>query len=507
MLVHPELIERLATVDKPTQKLLKNVIQYEPVQQMLMSFLADTSRSFEDWIWDPKTREVLARLERMAQSPGQDIVREDPTLQATYEDALVNGIDNMDAQSIYEAANVANEAGKTHFGQKRFEAALTAFRKAADLLKPQLDAHADTLAQLFVTCCTNAAICGIKVEQWPVVREYAQYALVHDPQHGKAWYCLAKLFLKEQRYDEAKDAVENSLEINPTDPLCKKVLQDIEVVRERSEARLAKENEKLREEAESARKKEAERLAKLQPKEDKLKPRFVPLPQPTSSANPSSLLNSYFMKSRETFAPEYAQLNDLEDGEPPLFQCTITNITTNTMLARSQAANKKKAQTIASEVAIMKLWSDRYATNNLHKEDQEYLDQHPEVLAKFQSMDFDAAHTEPLDMTTKLSTYKCAIFLRHQDKGMMPSMYLNELHAQGKLHFGYEVEDLSDIPNNIQLFRVSALLNGRIVATHEHPSKKTAKQVVAKEALEIAIRESREMFPDQTEHDEPAETK
>ncbi|RHY77640.1 hypothetical protein DYB34_013463, partial [Aphanomyces astaci] len=46
---------------------------------------------------------------------------------------------------------------------------------------------------------------------------------------------------------------------------------------------------------------------------------------------------------------------------------------------------------------------------------------------------------------------------------------------------------------------VSAVLNGRVVATHECPSKKTAKQQVAKVALDVALRESRAMFPDQVE--------
>jgi dsRNA-specific ribonuclease len=44
-------------------------------------------------------------------------------------------------------------------------------------------------------------------------------------------------------------------------------------------------------------------------------------------------------------------------------------------------------------------------------------------------------------------------------------------------------------------FQVSAILNGKAVATTCHPSKKKAKQIVAETALKIAIEESQAMFP------------
>ncbi|KAF0695746.1 Aste57867_13457 [Aphanomyces stellatus] len=501
-MVDPQLIEALQRVEKPTQKLLKNVIHIEPVQQMLMTFLADNSRSFEDWIWDPKTREVLGRLEAMAQTAGPQLVQSDPTLKTNYEDALLNHIDNMDIGSIVAAAETAKTAGTTHFKQKRFEAALNAFRKAVDLLKSHLESDEnDEVRSLFVKCCTNAAICGLKLQMWPTVREFAQAAVARNQDDGKAWYCLAKLFVWEERYDEARDAAENALRVNPTDAQCHHVLAAVEQVQREKEARAAAEQAELQREANRLRQEEEERVAKMPPPVDRNKPRFVALPPPTRAGTPSSLLHMYFQQSKELMTIEYAQLHDPSEGEPPLFECIITNESTQTRLATSRAPNKKKAQAIASEVAILKLWFDRVHADTLHADDAAYVDAHPEIKAQLDAMDFGAVHTDLLDLNVKRATYTGAIFPRDHEAALMPAMYLNQLDAQGKLHMDFDVQDLSDIPNNIQLYRVSAVLNGRVVATDENPSKKAAKHVVAQVALETAIRESRAMFPNETEED------
>ncbi|RHZ21386.1 hypothetical protein DYB37_003096 [Aphanomyces astaci] len=503
MVMHVQLAEALAKVDKPTQKLLKHVIHYEPVQQMLCTFLADTSRSFEDWIWDPKTRDVLSRLQSRVEFAGPQAVKSDPTLQANYEDALVNGIDHMDVESFFAAADAAKQAGKLHFAQKRFDAALNAFRKAADLLKPQLEPceSPSILTPLFVTSCTNASICAIRLQRWPTVREYAQLALAQSPSDGKAWYCLAKVFLWEHRYDEAKDAAEKAALANPSDKLCRKVLHDIDVLQARRDDQTAKDVEQLRHEAERLRLEEETRRRGLPAEDAAYKPRFVWLPHPTSPKSPTSNLHTYMQRSKEHITIEFGQLHDPENGEPPLFECVVTNHSSKTRLATARAPSKKAAQAIASEVAILKLWFDRHAANNLHADDQSYLAQHPEALEAALAVDYSIVHTELRSQLkpTAPSTYTCAIFLNDLDKGMAPAMYLNQLHSQGKLHIDYDIADLSDLRNNIQLFRVSAVLNGRVVATHECPSKKTAKQQVAKVALDVALRESRAMFPDQVE--------
>ncbi|ETW01013.1 hypothetical protein H310_06649 [Aphanomyces invadans] len=496
MVMHAQLVEALTKVDKRTQNLLKRVIHYEPVQKMLEAFLNDTSRSFEDWIWDSKTREVLSRLQDRADMFGPHAATKDHTLQTSFSDALQNGLNRMDDESIVGVATTAKQTGKELFAHKRFEQTLKAFRNAAEVLKPHLARSPTAFSSLFVTSCTNAAICGIKLQAWPTVQEYAQLALAQSPTDGKAWYCLSKVLLWEHRYDEAKQAAEKALDANPNDAMCHKVLQDIEVLQRRVEARVAKETELLRQKADLVRE-NAEAARALE--EAKYKPRFVALPAPTSPKTPASRLNMYFQRSKEQVSIDFTSLFDVENGEPPLYECVVTNLSTKTRLATAQAPNKKAAQAIATDVAILKMWYDRHTTGTLHAEDAAYLAAHPDDLETILGLDYSMVHTKlrqqpeaPVQMT-----YTSAIFLR--DQNASPSMYLNQLHSQGKLHIHFDITDLSDIPNNIQLFRVSAILNGRVVATHECPSKKTAKQVVSKTALDVAIRESQAMFPDQTE--------
>ncbi|OQS03136.1 hypothetical protein THRCLA_04566 [Thraustotheca clavata] len=488
----PELLEALHGLDKPSQKLLKNVVHLPPIQDLLTTFLHDPTRSFEEWIWDPKTREILSRMEAMVDEPKE----ERPTaahsqLNQYFHDALVQGKVEDDLDGLLEAAEYEKEAAKEMFAKKQTAMAMNSYKKIADTLKPHLPQRKDFL-ETYIACCANTAICALKEKRWPIVREYAQVTLVYKKDHAKALYCLAKLYVHEERFNDALDAVQRALEVNPMDQALitlqstiPKIAEKVSEKTQQKQALLKKKHEEMMIIAKAN--EEKAREEKEKPAEIK----FIALPQPQTSLGAMSALNVYFQKSKQVLGCEFVII---ENGPPPKFQCTLTNVTEdNLLLGRGTAGNKQMAKDAAAQAAIVKLWQDRVNQNHLLPEDKVCLEKHPYIVKSW-----TAPEAETTSMTSKpAQTYSCAIFPSRNDKMQMANMLLNQYTAQGKLHFDYNVVDHSQ-PTQSD-FEVSGILNGRSVATSRGPSKKLAKQQVAQAALAIAYRESREMYPDQTD--------
>jgi tetratricopeptide (TPR) repeat protein len=215
----------------------------------MMTFLNDDSKSFEDWIWDPKTREMLQRLEAMTEVSNAPVMtkKNDSALTHYFNDALISGKD--DIPTMFIAAKAEKQYGKDLFSQKQFQGALTSFKKVADVLKPHIEGRND-FVDLYTKCCTNVAICAIKLRLWPVAREYVQFSLAHDKEDAKAWYCMSKLYLNEFRYQEATEAVHKALDIIGDDVLCHKLLAEIPVQEAKEKMKLELEQERFKQENE-----------------------------------------------------------------------------------------------------------------------------------------------------------------------------------------------------------------------------------------------------------------
>ncbi|OQR96975.1 Monovalent Cation:Proton Antiporter-1 (CPA1) Family [Achlya hypogyna] len=490
----PELVAALQGLDKPSQKLLRNVVHLQPVQNLLLTFLQDSSRSFEDWIWDPKTREVLGRMEAMVDPASVAPTTAHSALNRYFHDALAHQRDARDLDGLLEAAEAEKARAKEWFVKKQFNAAMMSYKKIADALKPHLFERED-FTDSYVACCSNVAICAVKERRWPLVRDYAHATLAVKKDYAKAWYCLAKLYVHEQCFNDALDAVQQAISLNPTDPALLKLQAEIPVIAAKIAAEIEAEQVIFKERHAQLQEAAAAEAARLEA--ERSKPpviKLVALPQPHATLPAVSALNVYFQRSKQVLGVESQKITD---GPPPRFQCTLTNVTQgDEVLGQGEGNSKQEAKEAAAQAASLRMWQDRAKADAFHEDDRVFLAANPHIL---HTWSLSPPGEAPPDVA---KTYTCAIFPSRNDKMQMPNMLLNQYTTQGKMHFEYKIEDFSK--PEASDFQVSGVLNGRCVATARDVSKKRAKLAVAKESLEIAFRESREMFPDQRdplEHD------
>ncbi|KDO33484.1 hypothetical protein SPRG_02292 [Saprolegnia parasitica CBS 223.65] len=481
------LVTALRGLDKPTQKLLRNVVHLQPVQELLLTFLRDTSRSFEDWIWDPKTREVLGRVEASAEPPAAAPTAAHSKFNQFFADALLEQRESIDMNELLEAAEAEKTLAKERFARKEFANAMSKYKTIADKVKPHI-AMSDGLCDLYVACCANVAVCAVKVQHWHLVRDYAHAALAVTKDHAKAWYCLAKFHVHEKCFNDALDALQHAITLNPNDRALLQLQAEIPAIEAKVRSQLEADQALLRKRAEAdllakeeAAKRDAERVASVT--------RFVALPQPHATLGAISRLNEFVQRSRVTLGIESIKITE---GPPQRFQCTMKNLTQNEdVLGVGEGLSKQEAKENAAKAAVLQMWQHRASTGTLHDDDKAFLATHPHILHTW-SLDppLDGGATPVVE-----KTYTCAIYPTPNDAMQAPNMLLNQYTAQGKMHFEYTVEDLSK--RDASDFVVSGVLNGRCVATARGPSKKRAKLEVAEQALAIAYRESREAFPDQ----------
>lgn len=304
----------LLSSDKQTQEFLGPLLPLKAVQQVLLTFLQDPSRSFEDWIWDPSVRQLLNQLREQnpqAHHHGQDVDR-------WFELAAQDQWAFKQAQSaevspgrLLEDADKAQEDGKAKFKRRDFYAAKNAFKKSLESFTTYVEDEyygeavdvkdwEEPLQERFVTLCNNLAICGIKMNDLSITNEYAQKALAVNSTSSKALYAMAKLHLMQHMYEEAYAVIDRALHHEPGNQLLVKFRNEIDEARE-------KEAEKQAEMAAIAKEKIAEMELQKQEQEKQQKEwkekrvtatDFVPLPTLEDDAMAGSRLNTYFMRTK-----------------------------------------------------------------------------------------------------------------------------------------------------------------------------------------------------------------
>ncbi|TYZ68811.1 hypothetical protein PybrP1_011658 [[Pythium] brassicae (nom. inval.)] len=508
----------LLATDAPTRAFLSPLLPLRAVQQVLLSFVRDRSRRFEDWVWDPRVRQLLDRLraqEPTAHHHAQDVDR--------WFDRATQDQRAFEKTHFLAAADAAQRDGKAKFQSRDYYAAANAFRKSLASLAAhatqqqhgggdgELAAAATAthtwepeLQERYVTLCNNVAVCGLKMSDLSLIREFAQKALAVNAASSKALYATAKLRLLEHRHDDALAAVERALAHEPANQLLVKFHDEIERARanEAKEQALIAALAKVKlEEAEAARQQEAARQ-KAWDETRVTAADFVPLPELHDEARAAVNINTYFMRVKQKLQVEIAQLHDPECSELPLFECTMTNGATGAVLAAGvRGSSKKLVKNEAAKVAIKRLWALKTEAGTLLEEDRAYLAQHEQAQRDGVPV-AESAHTHSRVAPTATATATAlegetdlplsssgapSVKISAYERSLDTVMLLNQLHQQKRLHVLFELEDVQPDSKGTPEFRCVVQINGEPLGDSAAPNKKKARADAAKQAFAAAL--------------------
>ncbi|KAF4318286.1 hypothetical protein BBO99_00006405 [Phytophthora kernoviae] len=388
--------------DKETQTFLQPLLPLRGVQELLLTFVRDTSRRFEDWVWDPRVRQTLLHMrdaEPQAHTQGSNV--DQWYTRAANERLAAMTLENPNYETsteYLEEADAAQQDGKIKFQKKNFYAACNAFQKSIEaVLKHQQSEYYGKiipaaewddldLRDRYVTLCNNVAICGIKLKDLSLINEYATKALTVEESSNKALYAMAKLRLLEHRYTEAYEVVDRALEFYPENKQflhfreeinlakSKEAKQQAELAAIRAEQVRAAVTAAVKDTTGESTMTAEERELKLR-KEILKKAESIPLPTREDDTFAAARLNVYFVRIKQRMLVDIRPIYNNEMGEDPLFECTVMNGTTDDILAAGvRAGSKKHVKNAACKVAIEKLWQDKQATGKLLAEDLAYLE-------------------------------------------------------------------------------------------------------------------------------------
>lgn len=535
-----QLRTALLSTDKQTQAFVGPLLPLRAVQQVLLSFLRDRTRSFEDWVWDPSVRQLLNQLREQnpqAHHHAQDVDRwfeqaaqDQWTYQQTQHAPTAS-------EQLLHAADDAQDDGKRKFKQRDFYAAKNAFEKSLASLTAYIESESydsdasnwdPPMQARYVTLCNNIAICGIKMKALSVIREYSRKALAVDATSSKALYATAKLHLMEHLYEDAYAAVNRALQTDPNNQLLVKFRAEIDNAQAQealehadlarvAEQKLAADRCKQQEHAERQQARDAARVTASD---------FVPLPVFDDDRHATAHLNTYFQRIKhevrrhvecvlarsvwynshdvvcvEQLRTEIKQLHDPDNSEPPLFACTMTDATTGAVLAADvQAPSKKGAKNDASKRAIQALWAMKTDAGTLLEEDVAYMAKAQATLAPPAERATDSEHestnaltkdaaTEPEqeDDAASASRAQLPVRLFSNERCLDTVMLLNQLHQQKRLHVDFAVEDLLPDAKDRNEFRCTVRINGAPLGVATAPAKKKARVEAARLAFAAAL--------------------
>ncbi|KAG6617559.1 uncharacterized protein IUM83_02552 [Phytophthora cinnamomi] len=508
-----ELRDVLGASDRQTQRFLQPLLPLRGVQELLLSFVRDASRSFEDWVWDPQVRQTLLRMrdaEPHAHAQGELLDQWYARAAEEKMDALaLQNRDDDTPPELLQEADAAQSDGKHKFKEKSFYAARNAFQRSIEaLLKHQQSEYYGStvspadwddldLQERYVTLCNNVAICGIKMKDLSLINEYAGKALAVDEASSKALYAMAKLRLLEHRYTEAQEVLDTALKFHPGKSQYLNLRNEIEAV-ERKQALKQAEISEIRAKqlqaaiAGGAKKSSAPLEMTTEEREEQFKQETqqrvdsTPLPTREDDMFAAARLNVYFMKIKQRMMVDIQPRYNADKGEEPLFECTIVNGATGEVLATGvQAVSKKIVKNEACKIVIEKLWQDKQAAGKLVPEDLTYLERFERAKASGQPLTSEPA-VQAAPQKIPQSSPQLPTRLSWLERQLQPLPLLNQLTQRGVLQARFDIEDVS--PNKeVTEFKCTGFLNGEQIAVATAISKKKARVEVAEQVLAAAF--------------------
>lgn len=306
----------LQRTDKETQAFLQPLLPMSAVQNVLLSFTRDDSRSFEDWVWDSAVQQRLKLLrEQAVSSPankqGYDI---DYWFDKASRDQQKAEFQQVFAPepSLLDVMDAAQEDGKRKFKRNDFYAARNAFQKSLDALKrfqreergspvDEIYQWPADLQERYVMLCCNLAVCGIKEDNVSVIKEHANMALAVDMTNRKALHALAKAHLMEEQFQAAYRVIETALESHPDERTFLTVRASVQAAERKLEQRqvdLALAKQKREKELEDKMLEDAKEQQKRKEQRELRDKERAKTPLPTREADQmaAARLHVYFMR-------------------------------------------------------------------------------------------------------------------------------------------------------------------------------------------------------------------
>uniref|UniRef100_A0AAV1UEE3 DRBM domain-containing protein n=1 Tax=Peronospora matthiolae TaxID=2874970 RepID=A0AAV1UEE3_9STRA len=527
MVMMARLRAALSASDKQTQQFLQPLLSLRGVQDLLLTFVQDASRSFEDWVWDPPVRQTLLQLQQQheQQGPHDEAVSNPHELDRVYARALHERLaeatladhENETPRAFLEAATAAQDEGKQKFHARFYYAARNAFLKSLDAVEkhqvseyyghsvPPSKWDDDEIQAWYVQLCTNVAICSIKLKDLALIQEYATKALSVDETSTKALYALAKGQLMEHRHDEAEKVIEKALGVYPDKAQFLNLRKDVAAARRKwdlNQAEVATLGASQL--AAAAAVGDTIHLTALTPEEQELQYEKERQVRVDATRLPSreegmqlaaSRLHVYFMKMKQQMAVEIRPLHNADAGEEPLFECTIANGETGEVLASDvQGPSKKSVKNEASKIALHKLWHDKQEAGKLLPEELAELERFESVKAGSQMlMNEPAVPTEAKQPCGKAGSGndppQVPIRITCLERQLQPLQLLNQLTQRGNLLARFDIRDVSP-SKDVTEFECKGYLNDEYVGAATAISKKKARAEVARQMLAAAYEQN-----------------
>ncbi|CAI5727164.1 unnamed protein product [Hyaloperonospora brassicae] len=520
----PDELTRLRAVlrasDAQTQQFLQPLLALRGVQDLLLTFVRDASRSFEDWVWDPHVRQTLTHLQQQSEDGRRDegAATGQLDIDQWYTRALSERVaalamkeqENETPPVFLETASAAQAEGKQKFQAKHFYAASTAFRRSLEAVEqhqlseyygrsvPPAQWDDDEVQARYVLLCNNVAICGLKLKDLSLVHEYAEKALSVDASSTKALYALAKGRLLEHRHDEADEVIDRALDLYPDKAQFLNLKKDVAAARRKWELKQAEVATLGASQLAAAMAAEAAtQSAALTPEEQarqlqqEMQKRVdaTPLPSREDGSVAAARLNVYFMKIKQQMMVDIRHLHNSDAGEAPLFACTIANGATGEVLASGvQGTSKKLVKNEACKIAIEKLWSDKKAAGKLLPEELADLEKFERTKAgKQSSVNEPAVEQQPRRPSNASGSpaQEGPIRVTWLERQLSPLSLLNQLTQRGGLLARFDMKDVSP-SKDVTEFECRGYLNGEYVATANAISKKKARAEAARQVLAAA---------------------
>ncbi len=220
------LRKELLRCSSHTQSLIQPLLGEELVQTLLLSFIADKSRTFQEWIKYTAIQEKLRNFRALMEEGGQgflghavEVVKEAKRDQQILEIPMEDTWD-----LVMRIAETKLDSGRKYFASDEFHEAADAFKGAAAQLKSLALSHqgGEKVACTYVKCLCNAAVASYHEGLLGNVPSLCSEALKVDPCCPKAFYWRGKSNLERGLCDIAFQDLSRAAEIAPRDANIKK---------------------------------------------------------------------------------------------------------------------------------------------------------------------------------------------------------------------------------------------------------------------------------------------
>lgn len=196
-----ELQHALHQCDSDTLSMLRPIISLKSVQQLLITFVHDSSLTLQNHLDQPHVRQLLEHirsqdplthnadeeLDRLFGEKINSFQKQQRECMGVLQSAETTSKDVLD-DTLLEARN-AHEEGKIKFKNEEYYGALNAFKRSIDsLVRYQRNEHwgndsnvtewEEEMQRHYTTLCCNIAMCAIKLHDLSALREYTNLVRV-----------------------------------------------------------------------------------------------------------------------------------------------------------------------------------------------------------------------------------------------------------------------------------------------------------------------------------------